>query len=746
MQKFNLKNKKERIKAKTIKSAIFSAFLLSFIFLISFSSASIQVGLDGSLNEIGINFDRTPFNISEQSVNESDYWNTLDRGPLRNIADIQHSWLSGLLWSAAGHVMDTVLDMNNNNIIDINNLEVNNNISIGNYAYIGGDTFIETGRLFVGPLANTSTAAVNPGDSVFRGNMIISDSTLSVIPDKYSPSAMFFNHGADDPGSTDFYLNFSGGLNISTELFCDYLNNPFKANDTLNIVISVYSAEFSTDNIYLPINSVINSSCIIVETRIFGDGNVTELTTVAYVITPQPVFGIFDNGLVVNGIRMYYETNSSSDQFGSYTRENTVQKRPGANLFADAFTGEDGNLEYASGSQTGLNNSGGFWRNSFGVWSTRGYTSQEKTNLSILHDMFLRWEKINITPRLPYDSQTGGADLAVEHGIETQIIHIHDELSNGLLQVIGDLNVILRNNFIGYNEEDLDIIGPIHVRQPIIETIGVDAGEQLTRLLATFEQGTLFPFILITEGKGSDEWNTVSDINCPPNGDFCSHAGPTGGSGNTIMQTNITTNVTQDMNLSFKINTDGMTFGGILNVTINNNEGNIESIYSLVETDVSDLSISIIIPQVYENKSLVTVEFIFSSTHPLNGDVWIDTINVTGTANESTINNITRLHSLIKLGGGEIISPNELPTNGIFYNDSNSFTKILGDFTVESMGIGTESITRNLNIKDTMNIQPRVSAPSNAAIGDIYVDSSSNELCFYDGVSWTGLKAGGVCV
>jgi hypothetical protein len=29
--------------------------------------------------------------------------------------------------------------------------------------------------------------------------------------------------------------------------------------------------------------------------------------------------------------------------------------------------------------------------------------------------------------------------------------------------------------------------------------------------------------------------------------------------------------------------------------------------------------------------------------------------------------------------------------------------------------------------------------------GSIYVDDNSKELCFCDGTSWTGLKAGGAC-
>lgn len=738
-------------------------YVLLILIIIPFCSSGNSVDIFGKSIDtgeltsggIGVNIVTPIFNFSTLNVTSADYWNT-NLGFLDGVNSTQHSnnggqlnilesWVDSLWCRLTGCTMQGDIDMGNNDIIDIRNLEVNENVSIGDELYVNSDVFIEDGRLFVGPLANTSQVAVNPGDSVFRGNMIISDSSLGVIPGKYEVALQVFENGADDTGTTNFYLNFSGELNVSTELFCDFVNNPFKANDTLNSIITVFSSEFSTDNIYLAINSFINSSCVSVETGIFRGDDVVELTTVAYLTVPQPAFGVIDGGIVLNGISMYYNTNTSSDQFGSYTRENTLQNRPGGNLFADAFTSQDGNIEYVTGSQTGLNNSGGFWRNSFGIFSTKDYTTVEKTNLSLLHNMFFRWNKINITPRLPYDSQTGGADLAVEHGIETQILHIHDELSNGLIQVFGDMNVVLRNNFVSFNEEDLDIIGPIHIRQPRIETIGVDSGDPLTRLLATFEQGVLFPFTLITSGKGSDEWGIITDINCPPNGDFCSHAGPSGGSGDTIMQVNITTNVTQDMNLSFKLNTDGMTFGGDLDVIIDDNEGNSQSLYSLVGTDVSDINVSVIVPQVYENKTLVTVEFIFSSTHPLNGDVWVDTIDITGAANESTLANVTRLNSLIKLGDGDI-SLDGVSENGIFYNDTISFTKILGNFTVDKIGVGTTLVPRNLNIKDTMNIQPRVSAPSSAAIGDIYVDSSSGELCFYDGVSWTGLKAGGVCV
>ena len=62
------------------------------------------------------------------------------------------------------------------------------------------------------------------------------------------------------------------------------------------------------------------------------------------------------------------------------------------------------------------------------------------------------------------------------------------------------------------------------------------------------------------------------------------------------------------------------------------------------------------------------------------------------------------------------------------------------------VGIGTTNPQRNVHITDTMRLEPRSAAPSSASLGDLYVDSDSNELCFYDGSSWTGLKSDGVCI
>lgn len=49
-----------------------------------------------------------------------------------------------------------------------------------------------------------------------------------------------------------------------------------------------------------------------------------------------------------------------------------------------------------------------------------------------------------------------------------------------------------------------------------------------------------------------------------------------------------------------------------------------------------------------------------------------------------------------------------------------------------------------LHITDTMRLQPRSTAPSSPASGDIYIDSTpaQDELCFYDGVQWQGISSG----
>ncbi len=53
-----------------------------------------------------------------------------------------------------------------------------------------------------------------------------------------------------------------------------------------------------------------------------------------------------------------------------------------------------------------------------------------------------------------------------------------------------------------------------------------------------------------------------------------------------------------------------------------------------------------------------------------------------------------------------------------------------------NIGINTTTPTRNLDINNTLRIQPRSSAPSNPSKGDIYFDDTINKLRVFDGTVW----------
>lgn len=62
-----------------------------------------------------------------------------------------------------------------------------------------------------------------------------------------------------------------------------------------------------------------------------------------------------------------------------------------------------------------------------------------------------------------------------------------------------------------------------------------------------------------------------------------------------------------------------------------------------------------------------------------------------------------------------------------------------------NVGVGTTGPARQLHINDTVRIEPRSSAPTSPALGDLYVDSDTKTLCFYNSTSWVGMNGNGAC-
>lgn len=80
------------------------------------------------------------------------------------------------------------------------------------------------------------------------------------------------------------------------------------------------------------------------------------------------------------------------------------------------------------------------------------------------------------------------------------------------------------------------------------------------------------------------------------------------------------------------------------------------------------------------------------------------------------------------------IAPIRFSTGGISFSNERMRIDAAGN-----VGIGMTAPLRKLHITEAMRIQPQSSPPANPALGDLYVDSDTNELCFYNGSGWKGL-------
>ena len=91
---------------KLILFFLVGLFIISFISLVSLVSAE-----DFGYNLLEPGKDLNPeANLSKKTVNASEIWIT-NEGLMDNVIDIEHNWLSNLLWSVAGHTIDIDFDI-----------------------------------------------------------------------------------------------------------------------------------------------------------------------------------------------------------------------------------------------------------------------------------------------------------------------------------------------------------------------------------------------------------------------------------------------------------------------------------------------------------------------------------------------------------------------------------------------------------------------------------------------------------
>ena len=82
--------------------------------------------------------------------------------------------------------------------------------------------------------------------------------------------------------------------------------------------------------------------------------------------------------------------------------------------------------------------------------------------------------------------------------------------------------------------------------------------------------------------------------------------------------------------------------------------------------------------------------------------------------------------------------------NNLYVWNENDSPHMVMDHEGE-LGIGVDVPARKLHISEAMRIEPSSSPPASPSLGDLYVDSDSNELCFYNGSSWVAIAGAGSC-
>ena len=100
---------------------LFTLIIFSFLFSFSLINA-LDVSSDSNTDNVkGVNIQipEAPINYSLiPTVNATNWWITSE-GNLNDVSDIQHNWLSNLAWSVAGHTIDTDVDFDGNDLLDV---------------------------------------------------------------------------------------------------------------------------------------------------------------------------------------------------------------------------------------------------------------------------------------------------------------------------------------------------------------------------------------------------------------------------------------------------------------------------------------------------------------------------------------------------------------------------------------------------------------------------------------------------
>ncbi|KKL45357.1 hypothetical protein LCGC14_2356500, partial [marine sediment metagenome] len=310
-------------------------------------------------------------------------------------------------------------------------------------------------------------------------------------------------------------------------------------------------------------------------------------------------------------------------------------------------------------------------------------TNNLTNNLTIFSDCFLVADLLGETLRVQCDSSDTGSDVIIQDDLQTWGTVFADEGIRAETLV----------DFI-MNGQDVNIEnGSLHIFTSVTFETGVTRNDEINKFDEAFT-GSLGAFTNLQTDLGN--WFPTTDVLCA-DGD-CANALGISGVGNIIMEANISTTNVNTTSLNFIYSLVNMIGANSFTVTANNNEGSGEVTLFTDSTNSVIKSVqSIQMPVSMEDKANIGLRFYCDVTQA-NRECFVDTINVNGTAIDTTLTNQSGFNSVIKFGSDDV-DVDGFPLRGIIYNVSEDEILFRGNVTFENIFEQSLNITTSITLK-----------------------------------------------
>lgn len=681
--------------------------MLVITLLIPFGLAGLEVGMNGEsgvAGNIGVDLNLNPLEINQGgnytiNTNSSDYWNTGDHGPLRNVGDIDHDWLSGLLWSMSGHTMDTSLDMNGNNI----EMEGGDILNASQITLNGPNPFLNITTDLAGA-EESQINIINTNDFGFAGLRYVNsdgDESFSGLFSRTLSQLLF-------PAVTGPNESVSGIASVGGPIFMSTTSN--------------HSIFFGTS----PDDSLLNSD--------FSVKIDTEL-----------------QALVLQGNK--YIRPVKTNGVSTMVFESDIGAVDGELTFAHVATNSLNRSVVQQVFQIGKNNSA----------SIQGQNSQivaPKDFLTMPADVKIQWTNntgdpiieewfSNITSCLVYEEYLQGLGLLPEG-----LTHFCDTTGRLVPQsILGDLTVVRTAtvhegltafnafDFIGRNGNDVNMLfngglenGKLHITDKRLIEANISFFDVI---IANFDDATIIPFVSesISPETGRD-WDSVLEPECYQ--DRCGNAkggnekvmafsGATTFEGGTIASSN--------SRLMFWL-TSTLSGADTFEVELDNNEGDVSVIYS-TGASLTDEFVNVSFGAAFENRSNVTTRFILNGQNVVR-EVWVDIVEVTSEPAESIIINESYDGGKVVLGEDRDSLSCLIETEKRLQNGSTQTEWVMN---IGSAGCAV-NFAGNVTFTDSTVVNQTVIGDQ-LITGDLTVDGNTTSTYYFgDGSQLTGIIHG----